>query len=104
MTDDIICMHFSLILFGSIIYEKASMYYTHIMFMGTIAHYEPRTTAKFIDVFLVHLLLQIHDILFVLFCFKNSFMTVTRIPKLFYFYVQNFRISIDIVCAYDFKV
>jgi hypothetical protein len=41
-TDDIILMHFSLILFGSIIHVKVLK---TIMFLGTIAHYELRTTA-----------------------------------------------------------
>jgi hypothetical protein len=35
------------------------------MNMGTIAHYELRTTVEFIAVFLAHIMPQIHDILFV---------------------------------------
>jgi hypothetical protein len=65
------------------------------MFLGTIAHYEECTTVEFIAVFLAHIMPKIHDIIFVFFRFgrkcygadsKNSFMTVTEIQKLFYFY------------------
>jgi hypothetical protein len=35
------------------------------MFLGTIAQYELRTTASYIDVFLVHIMLQIHDVILI---------------------------------------
>jgi hypothetical protein len=80
------------------------------MILGTIAHYELRTTAEFIAVFLAHIMPQIHDIMFVFFRFgrklnradsKNSLMTITGIQKLFYCYCF---ISKDIVWASGFNV
>jgi hypothetical protein len=61
-TGEIILMHFSLILFGSIIYVQVSMY---IMFLGTIAHYEVRSNVEIINVFRADKMPQIHDIMFV---------------------------------------
>jgi hypothetical protein len=56
----------------------------------------------------------LYYIMVVFFCFgqklinradsKNSFMTVTRMQKLFNFNFLNFQISKDIVWAYDFKL
>jgi hypothetical protein len=86
-TGEIILMHFSLILFRSIIYVKVLMY---IMFLGTIAHYELCTTVEIIAVFLADIMPQIHDIMFCFLCFgqqlnransKNSVMTVIRIQQ-----------------------
>jgi hypothetical protein len=57
-TGEISLMHFSLILFGSIIYVKISLL---IMCLGTIAHYEVRSN---INVFHADKMPQIHDIMF----------------------------------------
>jgi hypothetical protein len=60
------------------------------MFLGTIAHYEVRLNVEIINVFRADEMSQIHDIMFVFFCFgrklnradsKNSVMTLTRIQK-----------------------
>jgi hypothetical protein len=79
---------------------------------GTIAHYELCTTVEFIAVFLANIMPQIHDIIFVLFCFgrklnradsKHSCMTVTRIQTLYIYIFFNCRILKDIVWTLDFK-
>jgi hypothetical protein len=62
-----------------------------MLMLGTIARYELCTTVEFIAVLVADIMPQIHDIMFVFFCFgrklnradsKDSFMTVTRKHKI----------------------